>query len=78
MEFVWVMSICVGVSSWGCGWLQRIPQPSHMVCDMEVKEFKLHTNSAMATDNGQVAYAVCELAAASKAPPHPSTWRVKE
>lgn len=81
MEFVWVVTVCAGISGWGCGYYQRIPAPSFEACSEQVKAFNYHTNANLsAGENGQAALVVCEVVPSDSdlTPPHPKSWTFKE
>ena len=79
MEYVWVLYVCAGISGWGCGAIQRSPMPSLDTCITQMQSFSLQTNGSLATgEDSQAAYANCILYGADDAPPHPSSWNIKD
>ncbi len=79
MEYVWVLSICGGLSGWGCGSIHTSAMPSFEVCESQANSFKLQTNGiASADEDSQAAYATCQIRSIVDAPPHPSSWNIKE
>lgn len=79
MEYVWILSICAGISGWGCGSIHRTAMPSFEICSQEARNFELETNGVVSTDeDSQAAYATCQIVDVINAPPHPSSWNIKD
>lgn len=63
MEFVWVLTICGGLSGWGCGAVTRSPMPSHDACikQMEMISIKSTVGEKSSVDDGSGGYVTCQL-----------------
>lgn len=79
MEYVWILTICAGLTGWGCGTVNKSAMPSFEACSEQAKAFKLQVNGTLSTDeDAQAAFAICSIRDVSEAPPHPASWNITE